>query len=321
MERRRCVRDLRRVDAFNDNQNAKWFGTTASAMRFDVLVTDDGATLNSNWDAFWDAETVITDEGWFVEVRIPFSGLGFQVDAQGRAVMGLTVTRLVSRTGERVTFPAIDPKFAFRQPSVAQDVRLEGVETQRPAYFAPYLLSGVGRESVPSGLGFVAEREYAKEVGFDLRYSVSSSLTIDVTANTDLAQVEADDQQVNLDRFSLFFPEKRRFFQEGSGLFDFALGGGSRLFHSRRIGLTDDNRQVPVLGGARLVGRVGVWDVALLDMQTEALGVLPTENFGVVRLRRRVLNDFSRGHPPSHQIPSHPPVRDREPGPSEGAPS
>lgn len=281
------------VDAFNDNQNAKWFGTTASAMRFDVLVTDDGATLNSNWDAFWDAETVITDEGWFVEVRIPFSSLGFQVDDQGRAVMGLTVTRLVSRTGERVTFPAIDPKFAFRQPSVAQDVRLEGVETQRPAYFTPYLLSGVGRESVRSGLGFVAEREYAKEVGFDLRYSVSSNLTIDVTANTDFAQVEADDQQVNLDRFSLFFPEKRRFFQEGSGLFDFALGGGSRLFHSRRIGLTDDNRQVPVLGGARLVGRVGVWDVAFLDMQTESLGVLPTENFGVVRLRRRVLNDFS----------------------------
>lgn len=91
------------VDAFNDNQNAKWFGVNAAAMRFDLLASDDGMVLNGSWDTFWDAETVITDEGWFVEVRVPFSSLGFQVDDQGRAVMGLTVTRLVARTGERVT--------------------------------------------------------------------------------------------------------------------------------------------------------------------------------------------------------------------------
>jgi hypothetical protein len=125
------------VDAFNDNENAKWFGVTPSAMRFDVLVSGDGLVLNDSWDTFWHAETVVTEEGWFAEVRIPFSSIGFQIGEDGAATMGLTVTRLVSRTGERVTFPAIDPRFQFRQPSVAQDVVLSGVETSRPMYVSP----------------------------------------------------------------------------------------------------------------------------------------------------------------------------------------
>jgi hypothetical protein len=269
------------VDAFNDNRNAKWFGTTPAGMRFDLLVSDDGDTLNESWDGFWDSKTSIGADGWFAEVRIPFSTLGFQA-MDGRAVMGLTVTRLVSRLGERVTFPDIDPRFEFRQPSRAQDVVLTGVKTRRPVYLTPYVLAGGTRGAEPS-----------REVGLDLRHAVSSTLTLDVTANTDFAQVEADDEQVALDRFPLFFPEKRRFFQEGSGLFDFATSGGGQLFHSRHIGLTEDRRPVPVLGGARLVGRVGEWDVGFLDMQTDALAGSPAENFGVVRLRRAALNPYS----------------------------
>lgn len=278
------------VDAFNDNQNAKWFGTTPAAMRFDVLVSDDGQVLNSSWDSFWDSETTVTDEGWFAEVRIPFSTIGFQVDEQGGAEMGLTVTRLVSRTGERVTFPAIDPQFLFRQPSVAQDVVLEGVRTSRPAYVTPFAIAGYGRDFGADGQ---YSTEYTREIGLDVRYALASNLTLDVTANTDFAQVEADDQQINLDRFSLFFPEKRRFFQEQSGIFDFAMGAGSQLFHSRRIGLTEDSEPVPVLGGVRMVGRLADWEVGLLEMQTQGVGDLGTENFGALRLRRRVLNDFS----------------------------
>lgn len=286
------------VDPFNDNENAKWFGTTPSGMRFDQLVSGDGQVLNGSWDAFWDAESVVTDEGWFSEVRIPFSSLGFQVDETGRVVMGLTLTRLVSRTGERVTFPEIDPQFLFRQPSVARDVVLTDVEAGTPAYVTPYVLAGVGREAVPVGAGFEHDRTIPREAGVDVRYALASNATLDFTLNTDFAQVEADDQQVNFDRFSLFFPEKRRFFQEQSGIFDFDMGAGSRLFHSRRIGLTDDAEPVPVLGGARAVGRIGEWDVGVLDMQTEEASTgagerVPAENFGAVRLRRRVLNDFS----------------------------
>ena len=237
------------VDAFNDNQNAKWFGTTAAGMRFDILLSDDGNTSNGSWDTFWDAETTLTDSGWFAEVRIPFSSLGFRADADGKVVMGLTVTRLVSRLDERVTFPAIDPKFEFRRPSVAQDVVLRNVHTRTPMYVTPYALGGTARSmerSAPTD-PFRARDRTTREVGADVRYPLSSNLTLDLTYNTDFAQVEADEQQVNLDRFPLFFPERRRFFQENSGVFDYGFGGGARLFHSRRIGLTPDFTPLPVL--------------------------------------------------------------------------
>jgi hypothetical protein len=274
------------IDAFNDNQNAKWFGITPAGMRFDLLVSEDGNTTNDNWDGFWETRTTITDEGWFVEVRIPFSTIGFRTDADGGATMGLTVTRLVSRLGERVTFPAIDPKFAFRRPSVAQDVRLRGVTSQTPFYLTPYVLAG-GTETLSS------KTTVDREIGIDARYPFSPNLTLDLTANTDFAQVEADEQQVALDRFPLFFPERRRFFQESAGLFDFVTAGGGRLFHSRRIGLSPDLQPVRILGGARLVGRVGACELGALNMQTDSTDTLPGENFGVMRLRRGVLNPSS----------------------------
>jgi hypothetical protein len=284
------------IDAFNDNRNAKWFGITPAGMRFDVLVSDDGATTNGNWDTFWTARTTITKDGWFVEVRIPFSSIGFHPGADGKATMGLTVTRLVSRIEERVTFPAIDPKFEFRSPSKAQDVVLRDVRSHTPLYVTPYALTGMARTSVPPADGattFGVDRKTSREIGVDVRYPLSGNLTLDLTANTDFAQVEADDQQVNLDRFPLFFPERRRFFQEGSGIFDFVAGGGARLFHSRRIGLASDFTPVPIYGGARLVGRVGDWDLGFLEMQTEEQGTSPSENFGVLRLRRPVMNPYS----------------------------
>jgi Domain of unknown function (DUF5916)/Carbohydrate family 9 binding domain-like len=283
------------IDAFNDNQTAKWFGITPAGMRFDLLVSNDGEALNASWDGFWEAKTTITDEGWFVEVRIPFSTLGFQ-STDDVVTMGLTVTRLVSRTNERVTFPDIDPQFEFRQPSQARDITLRGVRASRPVWVTPYVLSGANQRTGLDGGGteWITRHDPARwEAGGDLRYAVSANSTLDLTVNTDFAQVEADDQQVNLDRFSLFFPEKRRFFQERSAVFDFETGAGSRLFHSRRIGLTDDAQPVPVMGGARYVGRAGEWDLGLLGMRTEQVGVMPGENFGVLRARRRIIDDYS----------------------------
>jgi hypothetical protein len=281
------------VDVFNDNRNAKWFGTTPAGIRFDALVTDDGSGENESWDTFWDARSTVTSEGWFTEIRIPFSSLGFQAK-DGGATMGLTVTRYISRLNERVTFPAIDPSHAFRQPSVARDVVLEGVRSRQPLYATPYVLLGVDQAPAlpPGATRFRTESEPEREVGLDLRYALSSEMTLDVTANTDFAQVEADDEQVNLDRFPLFFPEKRRFFQERSDLFDFPMGMGDRLFHSRQIGLAD-GVLTPVLGGARLVGRAGAWDMGFLDMQTGNSDAAPGENFAVARVKRGVLNPYS----------------------------
>jgi hypothetical protein len=119
-------------------------------------------------------------------------------------------------------------------------------------------------------------------------------LTADLTLNTDFAQVEADDVQVNLTRFSLFFPEKRRFFLERASIFEFRFGGPNLLFYSRRIGINEDtDEMVRIYGGARLVGRIGGWDLGFLNMQTAKAEGLPSENFGVLRIRRRVFNPFS----------------------------
>lgn len=284
------------IDPFNDNQNAKWFGITAGGMRFDTAISDDGTTLNGSWDTFWDARATITSEGWFVETRIPFSSIGFRPDSTGAVEMGLTVTRLVSRLGERVTFPEIDPKFEFRRPSVAQDVVLRNVRSRTPLYVTPFVLGGTSQTSVAPTTAqprFTTREATRSDVGLDVRYSLTNDLTLDLTMNTDFAQVEADDQQVNLDRFPLFFPERRRFFQEGSGVFDFTAGGGARLFHSRRIGLAPDGSPVPIVGGGRIVGRAGGWDIGLLDMQTRAHAGAAGENFGVLRLRHPIVNKFS----------------------------
>jgi hypothetical protein len=282
------------IDPFNDNDIGLWFWTTPAGVRGDVSIGGDGqGHWNGDWNAHWDVAAVQTPEGWFAEMRIPFSSLGFQ--AQGdRVEMGISAYRYIPRKNERQVFPEISPEFDNLRPSLARDAVLEGVIAHKPVYVTPYVLSGVGQTaSLNDGdNAYRLDSEEEAEVGVDLRYSLTSNLTLDLTANTDFAQVEADGFQVNLTRFSLFYPEQRQFFQERSGIFDFSTGGRTQLFYSRRIGL-HLGEAVRILGGARMVGRVGEWDVGVLDMQTGRTGDLPSENFGVARVRRRVFNDYS----------------------------
>jgi hypothetical protein len=255
-----------------------------------------GGTINRNWDTFWDAAARLDRDGWSAEMRIPYSSLGFQ-DESGEVVMGLTVYRFIARKNERHLFPAIPPTWdmAYAKPSQAQKVLLENVRSQRPVYITPYALGGLGQEAVLAGpeTAYTLQNDPVRELGGDVKLNVTSNLTLDLTVNTDFAQVEADDQQVNLTRLSLFFPEKRRFFQERSGIFEFRTQGPvDRLFNSREIGLYE-GETVPIIGGVRLVGRVGGWDIGVLNMQTVRHEPLASENFGVVRLRRQVLNPNS----------------------------
>jgi hypothetical protein len=289
------------LDTFNDNENALIFTTSPAGIRRDTEISRDasgpiGTWLNADFNTFWDTAVEVNHEGWFAEMRIPFSSLRFQ-DDDGRVVMGLVVHRIIARRSERSTFPAIEPNvnFAFLKPSRAQKIVLEGIYSQRPLYVTPYGLAGVDRTASlnDSERGYGHDHVRRGDIGVDLKYGLTNDLTLDLTVNTDFAQVEADDQQINLTRFSLFFPEKRQFFQERAGIFEFDTGGTSRLFHSRRIGLTPDGEPVRILGGARVVGRVGAWEVGLLGMQTEKHGLQPSENFGVLRLRRNVVNPHS----------------------------
>jgi hypothetical protein len=292
------------LDTFNDNETGIVFTTTPAGIRKDAAISHDasggsiasGGWINGDFNTYWDVETVANGEGWFAEMRVPFSSLRFQ-DEDGRVVMGITLQRKIARKTERLVFPPVPSiaDFAFLKPSLAQKIVLEGIRPTKPLYVTPYGLGGVEQSFLPneSATGYPRTDDPKTEAGIDLKYGLTNNLTLDLTVNTDFAQVEADDQQINLTRFSLFFPEKRQFFQERAAVFEFRTGGLSRLFHSRRIGLTDDGRPVRILGGARLIGRWGGMDVGVLDMQTAKSDSLPSENFGVLRLRRQVFNPYS----------------------------
>jgi hypothetical protein len=282
------------LDTFNSNESALWFETNPAGVRMDRTLSDDANEYDNSWNTFWDVATTRFTGGWAAEMRIPLSSLPFQVN-EGRVVMGMTVARLISRKNEWVTFPSIGPSWGIRQPSVAQDVILEGVQSRNPTYVTPYVLAGGDRQWQldDQAAAYQPDRTLVREAGVDLKRNLTPNLTLDLTVNTDFAQVEVDEEQINLTRFSLFYPEKRQFFQERADVFAFNLREGGHLFYSRRIGLTDAGEPVRILGGARLVGRIGAWDVGLLDMQTEATSEASTENLGAVRWRRRVLNEFS----------------------------
>ncbi|HET6340587.1 MAG TPA: DUF5916 domain-containing protein [Gemmatimonadota bacterium] len=287
------------IDSFNDNENGFYFGTTPGGNRLDGTVVNDGEgdSFSLAWNGHWDTAVDVRPDGWSAEVRIPLTTLRFQ-ERSGRVVMGLSINRLISRKNERVIFPEIEPSTGgeFVRPSRARDIELVGVTSHRPWYATPYLLLGERRSVLPLETGGLEDDdEWRKELGGDFKVGLTDNITLDLTVNTDFAEVESDDERVNLTRFPLFFPEKRQFFLERAGIFDFQLGGDDRLFHSRRVGLTDDGEPVRILAGGRMVGRIGEWDLGLLDVQTDdVLGrdalERETENLGVLRLRRRVVN-------------------------------
>ena len=177
------------------------------------------------------------------------------------------------------------------KPSQAVKVQFDGVYSKKPIYLAPYILGGLQQDSELNGNGDAYETSTSPDLnaGFDLKYGLTTNLTMDITVNPDFAQVEADDQQINLTRFDLFFPEKRLFFQERNSTFRFNMGGPQTVFYSRRIGLYE-GEIIPIYGGVRIVGREGPWDIGFLNMQTVNTDILPSTNYGVLRLRKQIIN-------------------------------
>jgi hypothetical protein len=296
------------LDSYNDNENGLAFYTTPSGLRCDYAVSNDGVSsggqgppgmgaMNFSWNTFWDVKTTRDEKGWYVEMRIPFSSIRFKPENDA-ANMGLLVSRVISANNETDTWPAVDPKYGFmatNKPSLAGEIEISGARPKKPVYVSPYVIGGFSRDWQLNEGATAYDQDDNPELnaGLDVKYSLNSNLTLDLTANTDFAQVEADDQQVNLTRYSLFFPEKRAFFQERSSLFGFGLGDMSDLFYSRNIGISPEGDPLRIYGGARLTGRVGKWDLGMLDMQTAEHGETSGENFGVVRMRRQVINPNS----------------------------
>jgi len=286
------------LDPYNDNENGLIFSVTASGSRIDVAIKNDAQgddIMNLSWNSYWDASSTRDERGWQAEIRIPFSSLRFQ-EKNGRVEMGLTVFRYLARKRELDIYPPIPPDWgfwSFAKASQAQTVSFEGIQNKRPLYVSPYALSGLGHHHEYDNNGHYGEQKDRKfQAGLDVQHAFSDNLNADFTVNTDFAQVEADNQVVNLSRYSLFFPEKRKFFLERASIFDFHTDLNNNMFYSRRIGIKE-GEMIPLWGGARLVGRFNKWDVGFLNMQSKGTGDFSSENFGVLRLRKNVFNQRS----------------------------
>ncbi|WP_422861350.1 DUF5916 domain-containing protein [Flagellimonas sp. W118] len=282
------------IDTYNDQQNGFLFGTNAQGMEYDAQIDNEGkgnfntnrqqggviGGTNLNWDATWTVKSELGDYGWSAEFAIPFRSLRF---ASGKnRTWGLNFRRNISKNSETAFWTSLPLGFDMKRLSLAG--KLNGLNLKNPGNLKliPYVLGQVVNDKSVSP----SETDTNFEVGADVKYSVTPSLTLDLTYNTDFAQVEVDDQQVNLDRFNLFFPEKRAFFLENAGQFSVGSPGEVDLFFSRRIGIGDDGSLVPIIGGARLSGKVGQTNVGLLSMFTEDVEAAGIEknNFSVARV-------------------------------------
>jgi hypothetical protein len=289
-------------DTYNDKENSLAFGTNPLGLRFDVAISNDGTMnmdqmpANMDWNTFWEVKAGYDEEHWYFEMLIPISSLRFQ-DMNGLTIMGLSVLRWIPVKDELYTFPAISNEWgptSHMKPSLYEEVVFENLSPKKPLHIAPYILTAYEQEHElnETETAYVYGDNYRFEPGLDIKYGINPNMVLDLTVNTDFAQVEADDQQFNLTRFSLYFEEKRKFFLERSSIFDFSMGGQNNLFYSRRIGLYESN-PVRIWGGARLNARYGDWDIGLLDLQTASFEDQPSENFGVFRLKKRVFNNYS----------------------------
>jgi hypothetical protein len=285
------------IDGLLDRQNGFVFGTNPAGVEYDGQVTREGAGqfisggeggFNLNWDAPWSVNSKIGDYGWSTEMRIPFSTLRYGTGEE--QTWGFNVERRIRRNNEIAYWAPMSQDRDILRVSEAGSV--EGIRPpkQRNLQITPYVL---GRYNEG---GDLPNSESDSDFGVDIKYSVTPSLTLDATYNTDFAQVEVDDVQVNLDRFNLFFPEKRPFFLENAGQFTVGNPREVELFFSRRIGIASGS-PVPIEGGLRLSGKVGpTTNVGLLYMGSEAVdGVISGNNYGVVRINQELRNRSSIG--------------------------
>ncbi|MDQ3068298.1 MAG: carbohydrate binding family 9 domain-containing protein [Acidobacteriota bacterium] len=290
------------LDTYRDRQSGFVFGTSPSGLEYDAQVVNEGqggsftsgqaggsgGGFNINWDGTWRVATTTDGTGWSAEFAIPFRTLRYP-DAATQE-WGLNVQRTIRRRNESGFWAELPRQYDLNRLSMAGALTGLQIAQQRNLKIFPYVL-GLARNEI------AAQDTLTKgEVGLDVKYSVTPSLTLDVTLNTDFAQVEVDEQQVNLDRFTLFFPEKRPFFLENAGLFSVGSAAEAEIFFSRSIGIGPRGEQIPILGGARLSGRVGGVTVGLLNMQTGTVDrVAVPNNFTVGRVKRDLPNRSAVG--------------------------
>jgi hypothetical protein len=284
------------LDGYNDKTNGLVFATTPAGLRWDGTVTFDskGLSLTSDWNTYWEVKTSKDENGWYAEFRIPLSSLRFNSNSE-EVIMNLVLYRKIASNNEFSVFPNIPPNWgllSFANIAQGHPIKFKGIKNNNPVYFTPYALAGLSNNKIlnTTNTNYISSKTSLFQAGLDIKYSLSSKLTLDATINTDFAQIEADNLQVNLSRSSLFFSEKREFFLERTNNFSFAFDQNNDVFYSRKIGL--ENGQISkIYAGARLVARVNKWDIGALNMQTQDLANDASKNIGLVRLKKQIGNN------------------------------
>jgi len=291
------------IDTFRDRRNGFFFETNPLGARADALVFDEGRNNSFDWDGLWSVAVKTTATGWTVEMEIPFRTLHFDSARTDR--WGLQIGRIIRRNAEDAYWAPIPRNESKWRLSRAGDLRgLEGIRPGRNLEVKPF---GLGSASRRPTFGESAV-EGSADGGVDVRYAVTPNLSALATVNTDFAETEVDNQQVNITRFPLFFPEKREFFLESKGYFDFGYRKsmfspvGAIPFFSRRIGLGPHefrgetfDAPIPIIGGVKVAGRLDRYNIGFLSVQTGADGSIPETNFTALRVSRDILTRSNWG--------------------------
>ncbi len=268
------------IDTYHDKRMGFYFTVNPNGARLDGTFVG-GSEANINWDGIWDVTSTVNDHGWTCEIIIPFKTLQFpNTDTQ---VWGINFRRRIRRKNEEVLWRAWGLNDGINQLSKAGSLTIERpLKSSRQLDLIPYVLGGIEKEQ-----GSNSNDTFRS--GLDIQYGITTNTTLDLTFNTDFAQIESDREVINLTRFDITYPEKRDFFLEGADLFDFTQGG-TRLFYSRRIGISPDRRDIPILAGAKLMQKTGTFRLGILNMQTGEKHGIPGTNYLVARMRKDVLD-------------------------------
>ena len=287
------------LDTFNDNRSGYMFVTNPLGAKLEQQISEEGeggysrsssstnSNVNVDWDGVWNVSTQQTGNGWVAEIEIPMVTMRFP--KTDRQVWGLNFMRNIRRKNEQVYWAPVPKGYELMRVSRAGTLLgLAGIDRGMDLRITPYVL-GAGRQDRNTAAVF--DGSGLNDVGVDVKYGIAAGLNLDLTLNTDFAQVEVDEQQVNLTRFPLFFPEKRDFFLENAGMFSVksqqSFGRVADLFFTRRIGLAN-GQPVPIIGGTRLTGKVQRNNVAVMNIQTQGVGGELGENFFVGRYSRDI---------------------------------
>ena len=291
------------LDTYHDQRSGYYFITNPFGAKRDAVLANEGRDYNPAWDGVWLCRAKITEDGWFVEIAIPWKTLRFE--EKDSSVWGVNFARMIRRKNEHVYWQFIPRDIGGRAGlfRLSEAGSLQGISNAKMGgnlELRPYFLGGLENDRNTN-----FKTDSLGDLGLDVKVALTANLALDLTVNTDFAQVEADQEQVNLTRFSLYYPEKREFFLEGAELFSFGGAGRNRwhrgdsdmdLYYSRRLGLVD-GQEARILGGAKIVGKIGKYQVGVMNILTDDVTIqsgdeqtkVNSTNFSVVRVRRDIL--------------------------------